>query len=182
MSLLKTLCFFAFVVSTYLPFPNGAPINSSKQESNTPAQQKNQPDPTTPNVKEERPKNNATRRGDIQILSDTMGIDFGPYLHDVVPQIREHWYSLIPESAKSPVKKQGEVVIEFAILKDGKVAGLKIQKSSGDQALDRPAFGAITKANPLPPLPANFTGQFLYLRFTFQYNPENKPSEPAPPK
>ncbi len=43
-------------------------------------------------------------------------------LHDV----RENWYRIIPESARAPLMKKGKVSIEFAILKDGQVAGLQI--------------------------------------------------------
>jgi outer membrane biosynthesis protein TonB len=111
-------------------------------------------------------------QGDLEILSDTMGVDFGPYLQRVVYQVREHWYNLIPESAKAPLMKKGKLAIEFAILKDGRVAGLRLAATSGDDALDRPAWGSITGSNPFPPLPSEFKGQFLQLRFKFYYNPD----------
>jgi outer membrane biosynthesis protein TonB len=111
-------------------------------------------------------------RGDLEILSDTMGVDFGPYLQRVVYLVREHWYNLIPESAKAPLMKKGKLAIEFAILKDGRVAGLRLAATSGDDALDRPAWGSITGSNPFPPLPGEFKGQFLQLRFKFYYNPD----------
>ena len=68
--------------------------------------------------------------------------------------------------------KQGKVSIEFAILKDGRVAGLSYVSSSGDVSLDRAAYGGITASNPFPPLPAEFNGQYLALRFHFFYNPD----------
>jgi len=101
-----------------------------------------------------------------------MGVDFGPYLQRVVYEVREHWYNLIPESAKAPLMKKGKLAIEFAILKDGRVAGLRIVQTSGDDALDRPAYGSITGSNPFPQLPSEFKGQFLQLRFKFYYNPD----------
>ena len=55
--------------------------------------------------------------------------------------------------------KRGKVVLEFAILKDGSVAGLKIVGPSGDSALDRPAYGSIPGSNPFPPLPKEFAGR-----------------------
>ncbi len=180
MPVFRIVCFFAFAVSPYLAFSNAAPINSPRQESNTSVQPKSQADPATSHAKEERLKDSAIPHSDVQILSDTMGIDFGPYLQRVVSQVRERWYSVIPESAKGPMFKRGEVIVDFAILKNGGVAGLRIQKSSGDDSLDRSAFGAVTKANPLPPLPDNFSRPFLQLRFRFQYNPEKKPTGAAP--
>jgi TonB family protein len=110
--------------------------------------------------------------GPLDVLSDTMGVDFGPYLARVLHDVRENWYRIIPESARAPLMKKGKVSIEFAILKDGQVAGLQIVGSSGDVALDRAAYGGITASKPFPPLPTEFGGQYLALRFHFYYNPE----------
>ena len=111
--------------------------------------------------------------GQLDVLSDTMGVDFGPYLQRVLHDVKENWYRIIPESARAPLMKKGKVSIEFAITKDGRVAGLQYVSSSGDVALDRAAYGGITASNPFPPLPAKFTGQYLALRFHFFYNPDN---------
>jgi len=110
--------------------------------------------------------------GQLDVLSDTMGVDFGPYLARVVQNVRANWYNIIPEVARPPIMKKGKLSIEFAILKDGKVAGMKLATGSGDVALDRAAWGGITASNPFPPLPQEFGGQYLYLRFNFFYNPD----------
>ncbi len=107
--------------------------------------------------------------GAFDILSDTQGVDFGPYLERILQNVRENWYHLIPESAEM---KKGKLAIEFAITKDGKVADMKLVSSSGDVALDRPAWGSITASNPFPPLPREFNGPYLSLRFRFYYNPD----------
>jgi TonB family protein len=111
-------------------------------------------------------------QGGLEVLSDTMGVDFGPYLQRVLHDVKQNWYLLIPESARAPIMKKGKVGIEFAILKDGSVAGMKLVSSSGDVALDRGAWGGITNSNPFPPLPKEFAGQYLALRFGFYYNPD----------
>jgi TonB family protein len=112
--------------------------------------------------------------GNLDILSDTMGVDFGPYLKHVVDEVRQNWYNLIPESARAPLMKKGKVSIQFAIMKDGSVSGMSVTEggSSGDVALDRAAWGGITASNPFPPLPDEFGGQYLALRFRFYYNPD----------
>ncbi len=107
--------------------------------------------------------------GALDILSDTQGVDFGPYIQRIVQNVRENWYHLIPESAEM---KKGKLAIEFAINKDGQVADMRLTASSGDVSLDRPAWGAITASNPFPPLPSQFTGPYLALRFRFYYNPD----------
>ena len=110
--------------------------------------------------------------GPLDVLSDTMGVDFGPYLSRVLHDVRENWYNLIPEIARAPLMKRGKVSIEFAILKDGRVAGMRLAAGSGDVSLDRAAWGGVTGSNPFPPLPSEFSGQYLALRFHFYYNPE----------
>jgi len=116
----------------------------------------------------------------IEILSDTQGADFGPYLKGVLEAVRKNWYGAIPESARM---KHGKVAIEFAISKDGRLAqpkihsfgekpvGIKLVASSGDVDLDRAAWAAITGSDPFPPLPSEFGGQYIKLRIGFSYNP-----------
>jgi len=112
--------------------------------------------------------------GNAEVLSDTMGVDFEPYLRRVVNDVRVNWYSLIPDSAMPPFLKKGKVMIEFVIEPNGNVAGMHIVEgnSSGDVSLDRAAWGGISKSNPFQPLPKEFKGPYLRLRFRFFYNPE----------
>jgi len=106
----------------------------------------------------------------VEILTDTMGVDFGPYLKGIVPIVKKNWYNMMPPSVYPPIKKQGKVSLEFSILKDGKVNGMKVQTSSGDVPLDRAAWTSITASNPFPPLPEEFPGQRIGLRFYYYYN------------
>ena len=122
-----------------------------------------------------RPK--IDQMGDFQVLTDTLGVDFGPYWARLRRTVQDHWDPLIPEVAKPPVMKQGRVVIEFAILKNGGITGMKLISSSGDVALDRAAIGALTYADPLPVLPTGFTGDFVLVRAAFYYNPDRKEFE-----
>jgi TonB family protein len=112
--------------------------------------------------------------GALDIISDTQGVDFGPYLQRILQDVKENWYRIIPESAQM---KKGKLAIEFAITRDGQVAGMKLVASSGDVALDRAAWGGITASNPFPPLPSEFGGQYLALRFRFYYNPDKSDLE-----
>jgi len=80
--------------------------------------------------------------------------------------------NLLPPTVYPPILKQGKVSIEFVVLTDGKVSGMRLHTSSGDVALDRAAWASITTSNPFPPLPKEFPGQNLGLRFVFFYNVE----------
>jgi TonB family protein len=102
------------------------------------------------------------------ILSDTRGVDFGPYLARIVFVVRRNWYSVIPESAR--LGEKGRVGIVFEILKDGSVPQLRLVASSGSDALDRAALAGIRASIPFPPLPEEFTGNHLVLQFMFLYN------------
>ena len=104
------------------------------------------------------------------ILSDTLGVDFGPYMARVIAATKRSWYPLIPESARPPLDKQGKVGIRFKIYPDGSVEQMILEFPSGDVSLDRAAWGGILGASPYPALPKNFKGPFLELRFGFYYN------------
>jgi len=117
------------------------------------------------------PGGSALKMGPVDVLSDTQGVDFGPYLDRVLQAVRMNWYALIPEEARPPLLKKGKVSIEFAIMPDGRTAGMVLRGPSGDVALDRAAWGGITASTPFSPLPKEFHGPYLALRFHFYYNP-----------
>ncbi len=109
------------------------------------------------------------QKGAVDILSDTLGVDFGPYIQRVIYDTKRAWYPIIPEVAQPPISKQGKVLIRFKILPDGSVKEMHLEGPSGDVSLDRAAWGGITGAM-YPQLPKNFKGPFLELRFYFLYN------------
>lgn len=108
--------------------------------------------------------------GSVDIVTDTKGIDFGPYLQSVKRKVKQRWYSLIPSGA---MFKSGCVSVQFKILKNGNIAEMHYTSTSGDPQLDRAASAAIEwpeELPPLPPLPPAFTDDHLELRFNFFYN------------
>lgn len=115
--------------------------------------------------------------GPAEILTDTMGVDFGPYMTRIVQIVKQNWYSIMPESVGPPIFKQGKLAIEFVILKDGKTANMVVRATSGDVPLDRAAWGSITMSAPFPPLPKEFPGKLLGLRFYYFYNLDPNSSE-----
>jgi TonB family protein len=111
------------------------------------------------------------RFGGMDILSDTQGVDFGPYLARIHPTVQRNWMLLEPVAARPPMMKHGKVTIRLIIMPDGKVVGMNIESSSGDVSLDRAAWGSLTASSPLPPLPSEFHGPYLELLCRFYYNP-----------
>lgn len=114
------------------------------------------------------------RRNNLEILSDTQGVDFGPYFAQVVlPRVRQNWYHAIPESME---KRHGNVVIEFAITKDGKIGCMKLVTTSGEVPLDRAAWAGLVASDPFPPLPSEFPGNILLSASTSTTTPPKKKS------
>jgi hypothetical protein len=117
------------------------------------------------------PSQHPGENGAVDILSDTMGVDFGPYIERVIWDTKRAWYPIIPEAAQPPLLKQGRVMIRFKIMPDGSVGpgSMVLEGASGDVSLDKAAWGAITSGG-YPPLPKEFKGPYLELRFIFLYN------------
>jgi TonB family protein len=116
------------------------------------------------------PSQHSGLNGNVDVLSDTMGWDYGPYVQRVIWDTEHAWWPIIPESARPPLDKQGKVMIRFKIYPDGSVHDMMLEGPSGDVALDRAAWAGITGASPFPPIPKAFKGPFLELRFYFLYN------------
>jgi len=107
--------------------------------------------------------------GGVQVLSDTQGVDFSSWLarwHYVTEQT---WDPLIPDEVNPPISKSGMVAIRFKVLPNGQVTDMQLEGRSGDSALDRAAWGAISGSS-YQALPRDFHGPYLELRAFFLYN------------
>ena len=109
--------------------------------------------------------------GGVQILSDTQGVDFNDWIAKWYRETRRTWDPLIPDEVNAPIYKSGMVVIRFKVLPNGRLmeGGMVLEGRSGDTALDRAGWGALTGSN-YPPLPHDFHGPYLELRVVFLYN------------
>jgi TonB family protein len=105
-----------------------------------------------------------------EILSDTMGVDFSGYIRRLQEDIQHNWDPMIPAKANSPESKKGITVIRFSILPSGKIGSMTLETRSGDVALDRAAWYAITNEGRFPRLPREFHGPQIELRIGFFYN------------
>jgi TonB family protein len=105
-----------------------------------------------------------------QILSDIGDWDPSQYMRKLHNDIQRNWDPLIPEEVAAPLMKKGIVGIRFIILRDGQIGDIKLETTSGDVALDKAAWYAITSEGQFPQLPKEFHGQQLELRIGFFYN------------
>ena len=102
-----------------------------------------------------------------EIISDTQGVDFGPYMKQLKRLIIASWYPLIPEECEPPISKEGQTMIRFTIQPNGVVSAMHLDGSTHDIAIDKAAWGGITGVGQFPQLPKEFHGDNLQLRITF---------------
>ncbi len=110
----------------------------------------------------------------VDILTDTQGVNFQPYLQRILREIYEQWIPLIPEEAQPPLNKQGVTLIRFTINADGTIAAMNLDGSTHDDALNRAAWGSITGVGQFPPLPKEFHGPNLELRIHYLVNKQTE--------
>lgn len=106
----------------------------------------------------------------VVILSNTQGVDFNSYLSgEVMSKIQKEWGAEIQNVSAKARSKNGKVMIEFAIGRDGSVGDIELKQSTQDHELDDAVRGAIQSASPFAPLPAKFRGKNLVLRLECDY-------------
>jgi TonB family protein len=108
------------------------------------------------------------RLQDYELLSDPLGVDFKPYLIQVVAAVRRNWMAVIPESGR--MGRRGLVQLQFSIDRQGRVPKLVIATASGTEAFDRAAVAGVSASNPFPPLPPDYKGDQIRLQLSFAYN------------
>ena len=134
-------------------------------------QTKEAPSDQSSNPKSDTPQSApSSQRSGVEILTDTQGVDFGPYMRTALATIKKNWLPLIPEEARPPANVQGETLIRFTITPDGKIGAMHLDQSSQHDNIDRAAWGAIAGVGQFPPLPTEFKGPKLELRIDFLTN------------
>jgi len=107
-------------------------------------------------------------KSSLELLSDPQGVDFKPYLIQVLARVRRNWFAVIPESAH--MGRRGRVTLQFVVDRSGSVPKLVIATPSGAEPLDRAAVAGVSASVPFPPLPQEYKGSSVRLQFTFKYN------------
>ena len=103
----------------------------------------------------------------VDILSDTQGVDFGPYVTQIMRLVRDSWNKSLAESTSPLPGAGGVTLIHIAIHADGTMAGVRLDGSSRDPSLDHIAWKSITQLKSLPPLPVAFTESAFEVRIHF---------------
>ncbi|MGA8765925.1 MAG: TonB C-terminal domain-containing protein, partial [Candidatus Acidiferrales bacterium] len=106
----------------------------------------------------------------VEILTDTHGVDFGPYVKRMLSRLKTNWYAAMPEQAK--MGEKGKVAIILTVLWNGELSpeNGQIDYGSGKPELDKAALDAVRNSGPLESLPQAFDGSYVKLRVVFLYN------------
>ncbi len=111
-----------------------------------------------------------TAYGGIEMLTPDEGVDFNSYLHRVYVTVKRNWFSVMPGSVE--LGEKGIVYLTFRINRDGSVPSDEpvIEHNSGKEPLDRAAYSSVRASNPFEPLPPQFKGPYIELRYRYYYN------------
>jgi len=137
-----------------------------------------QPPPSANREPAQKPAGPGTLGGGrygVEILSDTQGVDFVPYLRKMVMLLQKNWEAIMPKAVR--MGEKGRAWVLFTILPDGTLStdGPKIEAGSGRSELDNAALKAINNSVPFEKLPGQFHGPCLKLRVIFLYNMQPSP-------
>ena len=107
--------------------------------------------------------NNAYNIQTTTLTLDSKKPDWTPYMEYLKQTIRANWNP--PKIA--PYR---EFMTTITINRDGKLINCKIKESSGVEEVDNSALEAIAKSAPFKPLPEDFTGETVSIKFAFDKN------------
>jgi TonB family protein len=108
-------------------------------------------------------------QANLTLMGSPSGVDLQPYVNDIIPGLRDKLLaSLAPLSFSQP----GTLSLEFVVLTDGSVDGVKVVSSSGDAPLDQSLGNALAAASPLQTLPPGLVDQSIQLRLNLSYSRE----------
>ncbi len=109
----------------------------------------------------------STQGGGIQGFGDgAFGSKYAEYVQAMVRRISQNWLKGLVDSR---ITHAPRVYISFDIGRDGKVSNVSVQQSSGFPTLDNSAMRAIYASNPLQPLPRDYSGSTVNVKFYFEY-------------
>jgi TonB family protein len=103
-------------------------------------------------------------------LSGSVGVDaadfaFTYYLVQVRDRVARNWSP--PAGMRAGVTPKATVY--FRITRDGRLSDVRLETGSGEEFFDRAALRAVQLSEPLPHLPAGYTGSRLGVYFGFEY-------------
>ncbi len=94
------------------------------------------------------------------------GYNIGPWAREVVGLLQKNWQLPAVDRAKST----GQVGIAVVVERSGRIQTIRLVNSPSAQVLVGAALNAVTRSQPLPPLPADYPGLVLEAYLLFDYH------------
>ncbi len=133
---------------------------------------KDKPKPKTERPKEKKPT--TTKVGDGEVTTSigagegAGGLGVGDFPYDIVRATQ-----MIDRNWDNPVMSQKNLrcVIYFQIDRHGRIRGVAVEESSGNNQFDMYARIAVERTKELPPLPLSYDYEVLGFHLEFEYTP-----------
>lgn len=97
---------------------------------------------------------------------DLSAFPFTYYLQIIQDKISSNWFTSLIDPGTSG---EFQCMIFFKIFRDGRIADLQIEISSGSRSFDLSALRAVQNASPFPPLPREFESEYLGVHLIFEH-------------
>jgi TonB family protein len=149
-------------ISTPFPLIAATALESLVQEQ----EDRSIPQERSAETVKQRPTDPLNELREETIALNTHRLKYAKYSSEIKRRIYANWR--YPEEARQ-ARLQGQLLLEFGILYNGDLAGIKVLNSSGHYHLDQGTIDAINAATPFPPLPPHFQLDRLNFRARFFY-------------
>jgi TonB family protein len=113
-----------------------------------------------------------SRVGKVEVVDDPPGVNLDSYLTAVILDLEKQWSQSTDGDAHEPTIKQGQVTMQFAIRRDGRVKDVEVISTSRDRMLDQEALDSVAALKQVKPLPAELKRKELVVRVQLLYNME----------
>lgn len=109
---------------------------------------------------------NAAGDGSLSFGQGGFGDRYPWYVEAVRNRISNNW---LLSTISASITSAPRVYVTFDILRDGTITNVETTQSSGVPEVDRSALRAVLASNPLGPLPPDFPGSRVSVRFYFDF-------------
>ncbi len=94
------------------------------------------------------------------------GTKYAEYVNTMNRKISQNWLKGLVDSS---IQRAPRVYLSFDIERDGTISNIELTQSSGIPSLDNSAKRALYASNRLPPLPADYSGARVRVKYYFEY-------------
>lgn len=158
------------------PIKQVAPLSVPKAETPSINVAKQPKKETTPSRKEQKPEAPSKQvseskvvdqsgTGSSKLTVDIKDFPFSYYLNLLQYRVQENWQP--PFQTAEPDEKI-IAVVRFRVLRQGRIVDVVLEQSSNRYLYDQAAQRAVYLAAPLPPLPDEFSGEYLTVYIEFE--------------